>query len=354
MNRKLRVGIAGYGVVGKRRYQFVNEHPHMQVIAVCDKTFSAKGQFNNAVRYYQHYTELLEENLYVLFVCLTNDMAALVTIAGLEKKFHVFCEKPPGRDVQDIINVLYCEKKYPHLKLKYGFNHRYHDSVIDALRIIKNKELGAIIDLKGTYGKSKIISFGQGSDWRTHRSIAGGGILLDQGIHMVDLLRIFAGEFSEVYSFISNDFWGHDVEDNAYALMRTADKKVAFLHSSATQWRHRFWLDVTLERGGLVLSGILSGTKSYGAETLKIIWNSNDGVGDPREQTTVYNEDNSWRREIDEFAQAILYDLPIQHGTSKDALKTMQLVYRIYCADTHWQKTWNISDEWLELAITDI
>ena len=83
-------------------------------------------------------------------------------------------------------------------KLKYGFNHRYHDSVQEAVKLVQSGELGKLINLRGVYGKSKIISFD--SDWRTQRSIAGGGILLDQGIHMVDLIRLFAGEFENIHS----------------------------------------------------------------------------------------------------------------------------------------------------------
>ena len=127
--------------------------------------------------------------------------------------------------------------------LKFGFNHRYHDSVIEAQKLIDSKELGELINLRGAYGKSKIVSFA--SDWRTQRNVAGGGILLDQGIHLLDMMRLFAGEFTDVRSFISNDYWGHDVEDNAYALMRTASNVVAMVHSSATQWRHQFRLEIS-------------------------------------------------------------------------------------------------------------
>lgn len=347
MSKILHVGIAGYGVVGKRRHHFIDLNPVLKVVAVCDKTFSGRGKFDNGVKYCQNYKELLDSNnLDVLFVCLTNDMASKVTIDGLEKKLHVFCEKPPGRDLDDIVSVIKVERKNPYLKLKYGFNHRYHDSIIDALRIVRSKELGEIINLSGVYGKSKIISFGQKSDWRTNRQIAGGGILLDQGIHMVDLLRIFVDdEFKKIYSFVSNDFWKHDVEDNVYALMRTHDGKVAILHSSATQWRHRFQLEITLRRGSIILGGILSGSKSYGAETMKTVWASDDGVGDPREQTILYNRDNSWQNEINEFTNAIINDCPIENGNSQDALKTMHLVYRIYCADSKWRERWQIDDQ---------
>jgi predicted dehydrogenase len=268
-------------------------------------------------------------------------MAAEVTIAGLEAGLHVFCEKPPGRNPEEVRRVIAVEKRHPNAKLKYGFNHRYHDSVQDALSLARSGELGRILNLRGVYGKSKIINFE--NDWRTQREIAGGGILLDQGIHMVDLLRLFAGEFAEVHSFVSNDFWHHDVEDNAYALMRTKDGVVAMLHSTATQWRHRFHLEMSYEKGTIVLSGLLTGSKSYGAETLTVAWRSEHDKGDPKEQTTQYNQDPSWAREVAEFADAIAGDAPIVNGSSTDALATMETVYHIYEADPEWRARYRLS-----------
>lgn len=339
----LNVGIAGYGTVGKIRHRFIEQHPELCVVAVCDQTFLQPSVSPTGVCCLNNYHQLLEEDpLDILFVCLPNYLAADVTIAGLDRGLHVFCEKPPGRDLNDITRVMACERKHPGQKLMYGFNHRYHDSVRDALRIIEKRELGDIIDLRGVYGKSKIIRFD--SDWRTKRVMSGGGILLDQGIHMVDMMRLFAGDFTEVYSYISNRHWKHDVEDNAYALMRTANGVVAMLHSSATQWRHRFHLDITLTRGAIVLSGILSSTKGYGAETITVVYAGEHDDGDPREQITRYNEDHSWRDEIFDFAEAILNDKPVVHGSSLEALKTMQLVYRIYCADVKWRSEYNLDE----------
>ncbi len=345
MERQLRVGISGYGVVGKRRRQFIDLHPNMKTVAVSDIRYDGDGVLEDGVRYYDRYTKLADEDLDVLFVCLSNDVAADATIQGLDTGCHVFCEKPPGRDLGDIARVVSVAKRRPDLKLKYGFNHRYHDSVRDALAIIRSGQLGKIVNLRGVYGKSGIISFGQ-DDWRSKRAIAGGGILLDQGIHMVDLMRLFVDDdFADIRSFVSNSHWGHDVEDNAYALMRTQGGVVAMLHSTATQWRHRFKLEVFLERGAVNLSGILSGSKSYGAETLTVVWSENDGRGDPREQTTRYNNDPSWAGEIAEFAEAVIEDKQIKYGSADDALRTMHLVFRIYCADPEWRARWNLSDE---------
>ena len=338
----LNVGIAGYGIVGKRRKLCVDLHPDMKIKAICDKTFDNTNYDVDGITFYQTYKEIFNDNIDILIVCMTNDIAAEVTIAGLERGLHIFCEKPPGRNVADIKNVITKENQNPQLKLMYGFNHRYHESVKDALSMMHSGELGKPINLRGVYGKSKLITFNQ-PDWRTKREIAGGGVLLDQGIHMVDLMRLFGGEFIEVHSFVSNNHWKYDVEDNAYALMRTSEGVVAMLNSSATQWRHRFQLDINLERGSLILGGILTGTKSYGAETLTILRADpeHDG-GDPKEQTTRYNIDPSWEEEINRFAEFILKDKPVDQGTSKEALKTMQLIYKIYYADEAWRQTYNI------------
>ena len=342
MSRKLKVGIAGYGVVGKLRRGCVEQHPALEIVAICDQVFTDDVSIVDGLRSYNNYKQLLEENLDILIVCLTNDIAPKVTIAALEAGLHVFCEKPPGKNVLDIIRVIDIEKQKPDLKLMYGFNHRYHYSVQDALKLVHSGEMGKIINMRGVYGKAKLITFNQ-PDWRTKREVAGGGVLLDQGIHMVDLMRLFGGEFKEVHSFISNGHWGYNVEDNAYALMRTDNGIVAMLNSSATQWRHRFHLDINLEKGSIILGGILSGTKSYGAETLTVARaDPENDFGDPMEQVTRYNKDPSWCAEIDEFIDCIINNKQVVNSTSDDALQTMKLVYKIYYSDPSWRKKYDI------------
>jgi predicted dehydrogenase len=284
---QLKVGIAGYGVVGKRRHQFIDLNPNFKVVGLCDQYFKGPGVFREGINSYRNYNDLLaNESLDVLFVCLTNDIAPEVTIAGLEKNLHVFCEKPPGRNVSDILKVRESELSRPQLKLKYGFNHRYHESVKEALRIVETGELGRVLNMRGVYGKSIMISFE--SDWRSKRSVAGGGILLDQGIHMVDLMRL------------------------------------------------------TVTKGTLILSGILSGSKSYGQETLKIVYRGDEDGGNPKEQFTSFIKDNSWRDEINEFADCIVNNKKTLHGSSQDALNTMEMVYGIYMADKTWTEKFDI------------
>lgn len=353
--RTLRLGIAGYGIVGARRHQFIRQYSKLNVIALCDLRFQDQSKVVPNIPCYTNYKEMLEnENLDALFVCLPVDLASEVTIAGLQKGFHVFCEKPPARNLKEMNKVLECEKENPKLKLKYGFNHRYHGSVKDALKMIRSRQYGKIINMRGVYGKSAIIPWPRpsipelrdkpGQYWRTSRAIAGGGILLDQGIHMVDLMGLFAGNFSNVKSFVKNSFWKHDVEDNAYALMSTESGIVAMLHSTATEWRHRFNLEINLDQASLILSGILSGTRSYGDEQLTIVHRDETKDGNPSETTHRYLKDESWNEEIIEFIDAVSNNKTIETGTSQDAFRTLELVYKIYCADEKWRDKYELSD----------
>lgn len=332
----IRVGIAGWGTVGRIRHACVDETEGMEVVAISDEQISVPVDSEDEIKRWNSALEMIEAGgLDAVFVCLPNYLAAEVTIAALEAGLHVFCEKPPGRNLADIEAVREVEVARPEQTLVYGFNHRYHDSVLEAMRLIESGDLGEILDLRGVYGKSAIIRFEAG-EWRAQRKLAGGGILLDQGIHMVDMMRLFAGEFEDIHAFVSNRFWEHDVEDNAYALMKTQGGVVAMLHSSATQWRHRFQLDITLSAGAISLAGILSSTRSYGAETITVAYPGKGEAGDPMEITTRFNTDESWMREIAAFSESLREGGSPPSGSSYEALRTMELVERIYAADPDW------------------
>ena len=326
---KYKVGIAGFGIVGERRKKFIERSPSLHLVAICDKLIEKREKIENHISFFTDYTDLLSLDLDIIFVCMTNDIAPKVTVSFLKKGLHVFCDKPPGRNVNDIEKVIKVENKSKNQILKYGFNHRYHDSVILAKDLISNGDFGEIISLNGVYGKSRIVSFEGG--WRSNKEIAGGGILLDQGIHLLDLIRFFSGEFNEVKSFVSNNFWNYDIEDNAYAIMRNKDGVIAMINSSATIWEHKFNLRINLTKGFLELSGLLTSSKSYGEE--KLFTHQHDSKSTKNDFKKIeykFMEDNSWEKEIDEFINCIKTKTKPKYGTSLDALETMKLVYKIY------------------------
>jgi predicted dehydrogenase len=336
----MRVGIAGYGVVGKTRHRSIESNTSYKVTAISESNQEARQSIAPGLEVYNDYQSLIANaEIDVIFISLPNQFAAEATCLSLQKGLHVFCEKPPARTHAELLEVEKKSLQFPALKLMYGFNHRFHLSVEKAKALIKSNSLGRIINMKGVYGKSQMISFNQ-TDWRTNREASGGGILLDQGIHMLDLMRYLSEEdFTKVFSFIDNAFWNFDVEDNAYVLMKSPSGLVAQLHSSATQWRHVFNLEITLERGSLILGGLLTGSKSYGDETLTMITSdlSKDN-GTPHESTSKYNEDVSWDNEIKYFVNSLAENTIIERGSIHDAMETMKLIEVIYKADPIWKE----------------
>ena len=336
----MKVGIAGYGVVGKTRHRSIESNTSYQVTAISESSQEARKFIPAGIKIYNDYKSLIASaDIDVIFISLPNQFASEAACLSLQRGLHVFCEKPPARTHAELLEVEKQSLKFPELKLMYGFNHRFHLSVEEARLLIDSNSLGRLINMKGVYGKSQMISFNQ-TDWRTNREASGGGILLDQGIHMLDLMRYLSGEnFTEVFSIIDNAFWNFDVEDNAYVLMKSPKGLVSQLHSSATQWRHVFNLEITLERGSLILGGLLTGSKSYGDETLTIITSdpSKDN-GMPKESTSKYNEDVSWDNEIKYFANSLASNTSIERGSIKDALETMKLIEIIYKADPIWKE----------------
>ena len=332
----LRVAIAGFGRVGQRRFNFLNKKNFFKVISISDQFSEYRRKFRIGTVYSDYKMMLRNEKIDVLFVCLPNKESAQATILGLKNNCHVFCEKPPSKNLVELKKVYKVFKQKKNLILKYGFNHRYHDSVQYAQKIIASKKLGKIINLRGVYGKSYIVlktNFSKKQNyrfnWRTRKKDAGGGILLDQGIHLIDLLNLFVGNFIESKSYISKSYWKKDVEDNVYTILKNNKKVFATLHSSATLWKHNFLLDITLEKGMINLSGILSGTKSYGKEKITIVERTKNEL-QPNEKTYFYSKDLSWDKEINDFIKLIKTKPKKYKGGISEAIETMKIVEMIY------------------------
>jgi predicted dehydrogenase len=334
MTDRIRVGVVGMGRMGRHRRSLLAAHPSFEVTASCDVGVPGVALLPGE-RWCSDHHEILDSGVDVVFVCTTNDVTAAVAVDALKAGKHVFCEKPPGRSCAEARSIVDAERRNLGLKLKFGFNHRYHESVREVYDIIRGGRLGRLLWMRGVYGKAGGRDFEK--TWRNDRRRSGGGILLDQGIHMLDLFRFFGGEFRDVKSMIGTRYWPVDVEDNAFVLLRSETGLMAMLHSSSTQWKHVFSLDLCFSGGHVSISGLLTLSGSYGRETLTICQTdpkrpTSPGVP-PREELRYFVDDRSWELEMEEFADAILYDRPITVGTSADAVRVMELVEAAYRDD---------------------
>ena len=335
MNEPLKIGIIGLGKMGGIRAATVRQHDDTVLISGTDPNPPKKG-FND-MKILPDYRAVIESGVDAVFVCTPNRFIPEVVIAALDAGKHVFCEKPPGRNMADIERIMAAEKRNPGLVLKVGFNHRYHYGIMEAKKIVDSGKYGKILWMRGVYGKAE--GSGKPDEWRNSPALAGGGILFDQGIHMLDLFRHFNGEFNEIKSMCTTAFWDFPLEDNAFALLRDENGRIAMLHSSFTQWKHRFTLEIFMEDGYVIVDGMPSSTRSYRDEWI-IEGRKHTGfaIGNPPEQATFCNTDPSWEKELEEFVDCIRHDRPVQNGTSRDAYETMRLVFGIYDADESFRE----------------
>lgn len=323
--------IIGMGRMGRTRYHEMIHHGGFKISALCDNDTDAIDSYTENV--YTDWMECIDkETPDVVVVCTVNLVIPDVVCYALEKGCHVFSEKPPGRNISDTQRMRDSLNNSNGLVLKYGFNHRYHNSIIEAKSLIDSGYLGEVVAARGVYGKAADL---QKEEWRNHIEIAGGGILLDQGIHMLDLLRYFLGDFSEIDGQTDNLVWKESSgEDTAIATMRTADGKVAMLHSSAIQWKHKFDLDIVLTNGYIALNGLLTSTKSYGEERITFykrdLEQKSGKIGNPTEYTLCFDEDQSWELEIKEFYDVLSGKSTLKNGTINDAIAVMELIDKVY------------------------
>lgn len=324
----IKIGIAGFGKIGQLRAKILSDYDNVEILGVFDPKRPVKIDF----KYYSSFEELLTLDLDAIFICAYNTVLAEYTTKSLERGLHVFCEKPPAMRVEELATVdkaLRSSGKH----LKYGFNHRYHYSVIEAKKRIDSGKMGKLLWMRGAYGKAGSIDYDK--NWRNYKKYSGGGILIDQGIHMLDLMRYLSGEsFDNITGFKTTAYWDVEVEDNAFVLMQSKNNVIASLHSSATQWRHKFLLELCFEEGYINLDGILSGTRSYAPETLVFGRREFEDVtyamGKPKESIISFENDHSWNLEIEEFLKAIQGHGLIKEGTLDDARETLAMVQRVY------------------------
>ena len=328
--KQLKFGIAGYGKMGRIRKESILASEQAHLVSIYDivkhKTDDEDVIFCNS------YEELLDTDIDAVIVSVFVSVASQYVIQALNAGKHVFCEKPPSMTLKEMLRVVEVEKKSDRV-LKYGFNHRFHYSVMEAKKIINDGSLGNMLWMRGVYGKAGSIDFHD--NWRNYKNYSGGGILMDQGIHMLDLFRYLSNrEFECLSSYMSSSYWKVECEDNAFLMLKSDNAILATLHSSATQWKHKFLLEIAFEHGYLNLDGVLSSTRSYAPETLvsglREFEDVTFAMGKPKESTTYFENDDSWDMELSEFINAIHGTSGVINGTSNDAVEMMKLIDSIY------------------------
>jgi predicted dehydrogenase len=320
----MHVGIVGCGLIGQKR---ADSLPSGYLKAVADVSKDRAEKL--AAKYpdvtaYSDWQEMIQRNdLDLIIVSTTNNWLAPITLAAVTAGKHVLVEKPAARHFSELDPVIEAAKKY-RVNVMVGYNLRCHPAFIKAKEITQSGKLGPLLYIRGRYGHGGRPGYEK--EWRANPEISGGGELLDQGVHLIDLSRWFLGEFTKVNGHTHTYYWKMPVEDNGFMYLETAAGQVAWLQVSCTEWKNLFSYEIFFEKGKLQIDGIGG---SYGTERLTL-YQMLPQMGPP--ETTIWEypfPDNSWKIEFEEFEQAIIREVPV-HPDPVDAREALKIVTRVY------------------------
>jgi predicted dehydrogenase len=318
----VRLGIVGCGAIGAKRALAAKGHI---VSVVCDSDASRSQALASSIgaAVAREWQDVVQADLDAIVVATTHDALAPIGLAALQHGKHVLIEKPGARTASEL-QPLAAEARQRGLVAKVGFNHRFHPALLKASRLVREGAIGPTLFVRGRYGHGGRPGYSR--EWRFQREISGGGELLDQGSHLIDLARWFLGDLRVEYGKLPTYYWGSGVEDNCFLALSGPEGQTAWLHASWTEWKNTFCFEVFGRDGKLVIDG-LGG--SYGTERLTY-YRMLPQLGPP--ETTIWEfpfGDTSWETEFTEFAAAVAENRdPI--GSVDDAIAVLQMVDALY------------------------
>ena len=324
MSSVLGVGIVGLGLIGQKRITAAIDGFDVRAVHDIDQPLATAVGRRLEIDVSRSLTELLErDDIDVVVVATSHDQLADVALKAVEHGKHALIEKPGGvssAELRRVSNAAVANGRV----VRVGFNHRFHPSLLRARQLIHDGDYGNLLWIRGRYGHGGRP--GYESEWRADRSKSGGGELVDQGSHLIDLVRSLIGEVELAFAELPTLFWPMEVEDNAFVALRPVRGGLAWLHASWSEWKNLFSLEVCLELAKIEVSG-LGG--SYGTERLTL-YEMLPEMGPP--MTTSWEwpfPDESWRVEMNDLAAAIRGEAAIGASVD-DAIRVLEIIEEAY------------------------
>lgn len=320
-----KVLIIGAGLIGNKRAKFLPKN--LELFGVFDLDFKKSMDFAeeyNCVNF-QTLDEaflLLPSNSLVVIAVRHANLAELAR-KSIEMKSHVLIEKPGAINAEKMKELIMLADNIG-VTISVGYNHRFHGAAIELKKILNSQEYGEIQLIRARYGHGGRLGYEK--EWRTDYKHSGGGELLDQGSHLLDLLNFFGTEPVLEFSLLPTLYWKIDVEDNAFLAGRLTNSGVFWIHASWTEWKNLFSFEVFLKTAKIEWSGLHG---SYGAERL-VIHHMEDGLGIPTEKIMEFPEiDESWLLEMIEVEKRIRNNIS-ESASGECARKVLEIIDMAY------------------------
>jgi predicted dehydrogenase len=323
----LSIAIIGCGLIGRKRAVALGRVPGARLRFACDLDAAraagvaalapgceAAGVFEAVVAH---------PEVDAVIVATLNASLCPIALAAIRAGKHVLIEKPGALGASQL-RGLAAPASERGLAVRIGYNHRFHPGLQRAREIVDSGVLGPLMFLRGRYGHGGRKGYER--EWRADPKLSGGGELIDQGVHLIDLASWFLGDFPTVEGHASTLFWDMKVDDNAFLSLRTARGQTAWLHVSCTEWKNMFSLEIYGRDGKISVDG-LGG--SYGPEKLTY-YRMLPQMGPPETQAWEYPAgDASWALETGAFVEDIRLGRTPSPGLQEGA-RTLEIVETIY------------------------
>jgi predicted dehydrogenase len=320
----MKFGIIGCGLIGYKRAE-AGKKLGLELVSACDLDLGKAQQLCDRFggRAVNDYRDVLSSAAELVVVAVTHDKLASMALETVKAGKHLLLEKPGARTAQDLEPVME-EATSRNLAVKVGYNHRFHPSLIKARELVDQGALGRLMYIRGRYGHGGRLGYEK--EWRMLREISGGGELLDQGSHLIDLSLWFLGNFSTIQAQLPSYYWKSEVEDNAFLLLTTSSGQCAMLHATWTEWKNMFSFEIVGTLGKIAIDG-LGG--SYGTEQIAY-YKMLPEMGPP--ETVIWQypfADRSWEKEFEELLRAIDQGRPPQGGVF-EAIEVLRVIDHVY------------------------
>jgi len=326
VKQKYGVGIIGCGLIGLKRANSINDKSEIRFF--CDIEIKKAKSYANKFKcsFTSNWKELIDSiNVDIVIISTTHNLLAEMAEYSIDRSKPTFIEKPGAFESKEF-DILIEKSKKHNIPVHVGYNHRFHPSFIKAKDFIKNKKIGDLYFIRAHYGHGGRI--GYDSEWRSNKNISGGGELIDQGTHLIDLsMWLFEEDFLNISGNLKTYFWDMDVEDNVFMILETKTKKIANLHASWTEWKNQFHFEIVGETGKILIEG-LGG--SYGKEKLTF-YKMKPEMGVPEIKEWSWEEnDSSWVSQWSSFINDVVKNQINCEPGLESSKKILKIVDNLY------------------------
>jgi predicted dehydrogenase len=321
---RMNIAIIGCGLIGQRRAKTLGACRLLACVDLLSEKAQAFAKQYPGCQAFTDWRDIMHrKDIDLVIIATLHASLAEIGFSAITAGKHVLIEKPGGRQSQELIPLIAAAEKTK-VMVRVGFNHRYHRAFRKAQELIKTDELGELMFIRARYGHGGRVGYEK--EWRAQTELSGGGELIDQGVHVIDLARWFLGDFKEIYGFAHTYYWNMQVDDNGFLLLKTANNQVAHLHVSCTEWKNTFSFEIYGRKGKIDING-LGG--SYGTERISF-YKMLPQMGPPETFIWEYPmADDSWEFEFNEFINDIKQK-QASGPSLQDAEAVLKIVEEIY------------------------